>query len=399
MQSADQGTDAAGGPVVTLLGYPLHESGGIAAFVRSLLQTLRAEHGADFRLVAPATSMPGQSTRRGQARFAATALRELLRLRPRAIQNHQHLPLLCSALLCKLLLLGRVRVVHTIHVDPAGRAPWVRRAFAGCLFALCDRVVVVSQDTLRRLDDVALPLRRNAEVIYGAPPPAALPAEADRAAFARQFGLGPGPVICQITRFYYPLKVKGAERLLAAFRRARQAVPDAQFLLVGSGPLWEGFKAEHELGLGQDGVTLTGFVDDPLVPMALADVYCHISFQDALPIVVLEAMGFGKAVVASDVGGLPVVFEQGVSGVRGGAGPDELPDSLIRLLRAPAERAALGREAARQIGERLTWTACASHYAALYGIAPKASARSPNAGAAPRSGGLAGLTEASGQGI
>ena len=397
MPSASQGesASAAGGPVVTLLGYPLHESGGIAAFVRSLLQALRAEHGTDFPLVAPAASAPGQSTRLGQARFAATALRELLRLRPRAIQNHQHLPLLCSALLCKLLLGGRVRVVHTIHVDPAGRTSWVRRAFAGCLFALCDRVVVVSRNTLRRLDDIALPLRRSTEVIYGAPPPATLPPEADRAAFARQFGLGPGPVVCQITRFYYPLKVKGAERLLAAFRRVRQEVPDAQFLLVGSGPLWAGFKAEHGLGAGQDGVTLTGFVDDPLAPMALADVYCHISFQDALPIVVLEAMGFGKAVVASDVGGIPEVVEHGVSGVLVGDAPDDLARSLVRLLRAPAERAALGCEAARQIGERFTWTRCAAQYAALYGIAPDAAAHSPDAAASRAS--LLGLTTASGQ--
>ena len=397
--SAPNRLPAAEDPIVTLLSYPLHESGGIAAFVRSLLATLEGEHGARFPLVAPAVSLPCQSTRWGQMRFAATALRRLLRLRPRAIQNHQHLPLLCSALLCKLVYGGRVRVIHTVHVDPAGRKPWVQRAVIGCLHALCDQVVVVSEDTQRRLDDIALPLRRNVEVIYGAPPPAPIPPEEALAAFARQFGLGPGPVICQITRFYFPLKVKGAERLLAAFRRVRQEVPDAQFLLVGSGPLWDSFKAEHGLDGSKDGVTLTGFVDDPLVPMALADVYCHVSFQDALPIVVLEAMGFGKAVVASDVGGIPEVIEHGVSGVLVGDDPDDLPRSLIRLLRAPAERAALGREAARQISERLTWTRCAAQYAALYGIAPEAAARGLDADAAPCATPLSVLTGASGQGI
>ena len=363
--------DAGSGPVTTLLAYPLHESGGIAAFVRSLLATLEAEQNASFPVVAPAVSDPAQSTRQGQLRFAAGTLGALLRIKPRAIQNHQSLLLLCSALLCKALFLGGVRVIHTVHVDPATRRVWLARALTGCLYALCDRVVVVSEDTRRRLDNTALPLRSNVEVIYGAPPPAVRPAAEALAAFARSFDLGPGPVACQVTRFYYPLKVKGAERLLEAFRQARRTVPDAQLLLVGSGPLWEQFRAKHSLQTPRDGVTLTGFVDDPLVPMMLADVYCHISYQDALPIVVLEAMSFGKAVLASNVGGIPEVVEHGVSGVLVGPDGDDLSRTLTRLLQAPEDRARMGREAERQIGARLSWTACAAQYAALYGVAPK----------------------------
>ena len=124
---------------------------------------------------------------------------------------------------------------------------WWKRTLIGCLFALCDRVVVVSEDTKRRLRNTAHPFRRNVEVIYGAAPPAPRPPAEAIAAFARSFSLGPGPVVCQITRFYYPLKVKGAERLLEAFSVVRRAIPDAQLLLVGSGPLWEAFKAKHGL--------------------------------------------------------------------------------------------------------------------------------------------------------
>lgn len=374
--------DAGDGPIVTLLAFPIQESGGIAAFVLSLLVALEAEHGAIFPVVAPASLDAGQSTYWGQIRFAAKAFGALSRTRPRAIQNHENLPLLCAAVAWKLTTLGRARVIHTVHVDPAKRKAWLKRALTGCLHALCDRVVVVSEDTHRRLSNVALPLRRNVEVIYGAPPPATRPAAEDLAAFARSFGLGPGPVICQIMRFYYPLKVEGARRLLEAFKHVRQAVPDAQLLLVGSGPLWETFRVRHGLDAGKEGVILTGFVDDPLVPMALADVYCHISFQDALPIVVLEAMNFGKAIVASAVGGIPEMIRHNVSGVLTGADAEELSRNLIRLLQAPEHRAMLGREAEQQVSACLSWTRCAARYAALYGIA-KDTQRDANANAAP----------------
>ena len=360
--------DTADGPVVTLLAYPIGESGGIAAFVRSLLATLRSEHDGDFPLLAPATPEAGQSTRRGQIGFAAKALLALLKARPQAIQNHESLPLLCTALLCKLLLLGGPRVVHTVHVDPAERKPWLKRALTGCLFASCDRVVVVSADTHRRLGNAALLLRCNVGVIYGAPPSVARPSADALAAFARSFGLETGPVFCQIMRFYYPLKVKGAEQLLQAFRRVRRFVPDAQLLLVGSGPLWEAFRAKYGLDTKTDGVTLTGFVEDPLVPMTLADVYCHISFQDALPVTVLEAMSLGKAVLASAVGGIPEVIEHDVSGVLTGVDVEDVSRDMLRLLHRPDDRSELGREAARRIGARLNWTRCAAQYAALYGV-------------------------------
>ncbi len=367
--------NAEAGPVVTLLAYPLQENGGIAAFVRSLLATLKAEHETSFTLVAPAMSMAEQSTRYGQMRFAATAVRALSRARPRAVQNHENLPLLCAALLWKFVTLGSARVIHTVHVDPAERKPWIKRALTGVLYAMCDRVVVVSEDTRRKLSNAALPLRRNVEVIYGAPPPATVPSKEAIACFATSYGLGPGPVVCQITRFYYPLKIKGAEQLLLAFRQVRRDVPDAQFLLVGHGPLWEEFRTKHKLQTTTDGVTLTGFVDDPMLPMALADVYCHITFQDALPIVVLEAMNLGKAVVASAIGGIPEVIEHGVSGVIVQPTIDSLSQALVHLLQAPDYAATLGRNAKRHMSSHLSWSKCAAHYAALYGLSPAAKQR------------------------
>src|SRR3954467_3428407 len=76
---------------VTLLGFPASESGGIAAFVRALLATLEATHGTSFPLVAPTL----EEIRQGRwPRTALRLFRTLLAARPRAIHNHENLPLL-----------------------------------------------------------------------------------------------------------------------------------------------------------------------------------------------------------------------------------------------------------------------------------------------------------------
>ncbi|WP_149535810.1 glycosyltransferase family 4 protein [Siccirubricoccus phaeus] len=349
--------------VATLLAFPVEESGGIAAFVRALLTALQGAYGPRFPLVAPT---PDEARRLPWSRLGPLLFQRLRTARPDAIHNHENLPMLGLALLLKLLSLGRVRVVHTVHVDPAERKPFVKRVLIGALFACCDHVVVVSEDTGRRIGNMAVPFRRNIRVIYGAPPPATPPTPEALAGFARAYGLGPGPVICQITRFYYPLKVAGAARLLEAFRMVRQHVPQAQLLLVGHGPLWAEFRTRHGLATPQPGVILTGFVDDPLLPMAMADVYCHVSQQDALPIVVLEAMALGKAVVASPVGGIPEMIEHGETGLLAAPETAGLARQLIALLQHPAQRAALGDAAAASIARGFTWPRCAAQYAALY---------------------------------
>src|SRR3954451_13647479 len=103
---------------VTLLGFPASESGGIAAFVRALLAALEAAHGTSFPLVAPT---PEEIRQGCWPRTALRLFRTPLVARAPPIHNHETLPLLAVALLVKALLPHRVRVVHTVHVDPAER--------------------------------------------------------------------------------------------------------------------------------------------------------------------------------------------------------------------------------------------------------------------------------------
>ncbi len=91
------------------------------------------------------------------------------------------------------------------------------------------------------------------------------------------------------------------------------------------------------------------------------------SVYEPLGIVNLEAMACSTAVVASRVGGIPEVVEDGVTGLL--VPPDDpaaLADALNALLRDPARAAAMGRAGRRRAVDEFSWDAVAVQTAALY---------------------------------
>jgi glycosyltransferase involved in cell wall biosynthesis len=103
---------------------------------------------------------------------------------------------------------------------------------------------------------------------------------------------------------------KGVEVLLDAVR----LVPDAYFVIVGDGP-----KREEWMELAQrtgiaDRVRWAGFRRDVDAILAGCDLFVHPSLDDAFPTVLLEALAAGLPIVASRVGGIPEIVQDGVTG-------------------------------------------------------------------------------------
>jgi starch synthase len=96
-------------------------------------------------------------------------------------------------------------------------------------------------------------------------------------------------------------------------------------------------------------------------------VFVCPSVYEPLGIVNLEAMACSTAVVASRVGGIPEVVEEGVTGLL--VPPDDpaaLADALNALLRDAARAAAMGRAGRRRAVDEFSWDAVAVQTAALY---------------------------------
>jgi glycosyltransferase involved in cell wall biosynthesis len=109
---------------------------------------------------------------------------------------------------------------------------------------------------------------------------------------------------------------KDPSTFVRAIQVARREVPALHALLVGDGPLRDSLAAEIS-SLGLDGfVHLTGFRTDPESLEAAASVVVLTSKSlEGTPGVLLDALALGIPIVTTNVGGVPEVIEDGISGL------------------------------------------------------------------------------------
>jgi glycosyltransferase involved in cell wall biosynthesis len=97
-----------------------------------------------------------------------------------------------------------------------------------------------------------------------------------------------------------------------------------------------------------------GFVsgDEKLALLKACDIFCVPSVFESFGIVILEAMQYGKPVVASEVGGMPEIIEKGKNGLLvPPKDSQKLADAICLLLDDENLRRTLGREAERSVSK------------------------------------------------
>jgi glycosyltransferase involved in cell wall biosynthesis len=122
------------------------------------------------------------------------------------------------------------------------------------------------------------------------------------------------------------------------------------------------------LGIG-DRVVFTGEVDEETKRDLLAGATCLVlpSFYEAQGIAILEAWAQRIPVVASRVGGVPDMVEQGINGLLYAWGDlVGLRDALRRILSDDDEAARMGRAGEEKARSQFTWEFLAPRFEALY---------------------------------
>ena len=130
---------------------------------------------------------------------------------------------------------------------------------------------------------------------------------------AEDYGLQPGAQIVGVVGRLEP--EKGHPTLIDAWPRVLRSVPDAYLLIVGEGSRREALEHQvAELGIGSR-VIFTGRRDDVPAVTAALDVAVLPSYREAQGLTILEAMALSRPVVASNVGGIPEMVEDGRTGL------------------------------------------------------------------------------------
>jgi glycosyltransferase involved in cell wall biosynthesis len=161
--------------------------------------------------------------------------------------------------------------------------------------------------------------------------------------------------------------IKGHEVLLRAFAQARDALPDLELQLAGSGELEGDLRRRvEELGLG-GAVDFLGLVS-PIEPLIeAAPIVVVPSLGEGFGMVALEAMERGRAVIASDVGGLPEIVVDGETGlIVPRADEDRLARAITELASDLPRAAAMGQAGRRRTLSAFPQTRCTEQTAALY---------------------------------
>jgi len=147
-----------------------------------------------------------------------------------------------------------------------------------------------------------------------------------------EYGMEAGSQIVGVVARLEP--EKGHQTLIEAWPHVLREVPDAYLLIVGEGSrrdFLEQWAAAHKVA---HRVVFTGRRDDIPAVTAAIDVAVLPSWREAQGLSILEAMALSRPVVASDVGGISEMIEDGVTGLLvPHDNPVALAAAVVRLLK------------------------------------------------------------------
>jgi sugar transferase (PEP-CTERM/EpsH1 system associated) len=274
-------------------------------------------------------------------------LRSLFReVRPDIVHTHQIAPLFYAGAAARMS--GGARVVHTEHglplVESRRKTRWLGRWSA----LHCDVFFCLTQEMADVLLRHRIVPRRKLRVIRNGIDTSAYRAASRGAALRESLGLGPDtPIIGSVGRL---AEIKQLDVLIRAFARVRRGCPDAHLLLVGDGLERGNLEAlSEELGLGR-AVHFAGYQSGVADYLHAMNCFALTSRSEGTPQAVLEASVAGLPVVATRVGGIPEIIEDGRTGVLFEPGDEEsLADTLLNFIRDPESARSLGEAARRRV--------------------------------------------------
>ena len=148
--------------------------------------------------------------------------------------------------------------------------------------------------------------------------------------------------IVHIGRFSEEKNHKG---LIDAFKAFNSVKPESELWLIGDGPKKEEIEEyAKENGLSHS-VKFLGLQSNVYGFLHEADVFTLPSIYEGIPMTLIEAMGTGLPIVATEVGGIPDMITDNESGILTRIDAKEIADAFLRLSNDEELRKKLGQNA------------------------------------------------------
>jgi starch synthase len=178
------------------------------------------------------------------------------------------------------------------------------RTMGNYVFGKCERINCVSRSALE--DTIPPTFWDNATVVYNGVDTELFKPGRRTGELRQSLGMDSSPVVLSNGRL---VEQKGFPVLLRAMAEVRKTVKDARLVVIGKGPLKQRLLAEAaKLGIGDAVNFATGIPEDQMpVYYCMADVFALASYYEPSSVALYEALGCGKAIVATSIGGNPEI--------------------------------------------------------------------------------------------
>ena len=298
----------------------------------------------------------------GRTRYLSfLKLRQLIQQKKIDIIHSHSIDALIDCSLCRLTM-GNVKHLHTFHYgnypNPSRKYHFMEKLFQ----SVPDKLIAVGIEQRKTIQKTfGIPDHRITTIWNGVEN---TKSQYDQV-LMQQYNSNGKVLIGSISTF---IEQKGLFQLLEVMSELKKRRDDFICVIVGDGPLRPQLEERHrKLDLG-DSVRFMGWIKNASITVLPAlDIFVQSSLWEAMSIVVLEAMGAGKAIIVTDVGDNKHVVDNGKNGIlvekKDVAG---MVEKLEQLIIDERLRKKLGQQAQEKVNRECTVTQTARNHEKLY---------------------------------
>lgn len=259
-------------------------------------------------------------------------------------------------------LTGIPNIIVTIHALKNQSLPWVFPLWKS-LAPLYDKFVAEVDRSVDELRVTGIPPNKIALIRLGTEKAETISSKSHSSVDHWAVD-GKNPIILNIARLH---KHKGQLYLIRAMVEVVHKIPSAKLLVVGDGPMRSTLEREIRNLQLESSVFLLGFRRDLEALYSNCDVFVLPSVHEGMGLATVQAMAYGKPVIASAVGAISEAVLPGQTGVLvPPRDPGALAQAIISLLRDVETRCRLGRQAQSYVQSKFRLSRMVQEYEMLY---------------------------------
>lgn len=227
-------------------------------------------------------------------------------------------------------------IVHTVHNIAQKENTLINRMINYVLFKKGKVVpVALSQLVRTTIEKVYHLPQTKIPIIYNGVP---LPEEKNK----RDYSLADSVKIINIGRY---TDVKNQESLINAVAELHKENSHIQLDIYGDGPTKSRLNAAIKKQQAEGFIRDNGLTSNVKEKLRDADIFVLPSLYEGMPMTIIEAMGAAMPIIASRVGGIPDMIEDGVDGLLCEPNKESIKSCLLRITNTPSLCKKLGSKA------------------------------------------------------